>query len=91
MESSQDVTVEIFPLRLLRHLTDPALDLDDLVGACKPRFRTCLSTALVRNGALVGILTLYSPNRKGFSDEQIRIVETLTAAVAEPVAMRTPA
>ena len=71
--------------------SDPALDLGDLVGACKPRFRTCLSTALVRNGALVGVLTLYSPNRKGFGDEQIRIVEALAAAVVEPVAMRTPA
>lgn len=68
--------------------SDPALDLGELVRLREPRLRTCLSTALVSGDTLVGVLTLYSPDRAGFGDEHTRRVEHLAPVIAEFVHRR---
>jgi putative nucleotidyltransferase with HDIG domain len=63
--------------------SDPALDLCEEIARVEPRLRNALSTALIADGTIAGVLSLYSPDSVGFSDEQIRRVEELAPTVAE--------
>lgn len=62
--------------------SDPVLDFGESARAMSPRPRSCLSTALVHNDTLVGVLTLYSTNRNGFSADHERVVEIVATQVA---------
>ena len=62
--------------------SDPALDLGELIEYRAPRLRKSLSTALVCGDTLIGVLTLYSPDAAGFSDEQSNGVERVVPVVA---------
>ncbi len=59
--------------------SDPALDLGDLAGAWVPRLRSTFSTPLVSDDTLVGVLTVYTPDRQGLTCRQIRTVTLLVA------------
>jgi putative nucleotidyltransferase with HDIG domain len=63
--------------------SDPALDIGEEIDRSQPRLRNALSTALITDGTLLGVLSLYSPDSVGFSDEQIRRLEQLAPTVAE--------
>jgi GGDEF domain-containing protein len=62
--------------------SDPALDFSDKTSSFRNTLRSCLSTPLVTEGRLVGVLSLYSTNINGFSEEHRRIVEVLSHQIA---------
>lgn len=62
--------------------SDPALDLQDLINLREPRLRSCLSTPLVCEDTLVGVLSLYSTDTEAFTGEDARKVKPLAAAIA---------
>lgn len=55
--------------------SDPALDLGDSGRLAKPRLRSCLSTPLMTDGELVGVLTLYSVEPAAFTEDHRRVIE----------------
>jgi GAF domain-containing protein len=62
--------------------SDPILDLGDRVRLMPEPFRSCLSVPLVLDNHLVGVLTLYSMTRDGFSEDDRRIVESASQRIA---------
>jgi diguanylate cyclase (GGDEF)-like protein/putative nucleotidyltransferase with HDIG domain len=62
--------------------SDPVLDLGDVVRGMKPRLHSCLSTPLIANDDLLGVLTLYAPQPNAFSDDHRRIIEAVARQVA---------
>ena len=62
--------------------SDPVLDLGDLARSMSPRLRSCLSTPLVSQGALVGVVSLYSPSRDAFTEEHQRVLEVVSRQVS---------
>jgi len=61
--------------------SDPSLDLGEVARCTTPRLRSCLSTPLLCDDALVGVLTLYSATVDGFSDDHRRIVEVVARQI----------
>jgi diguanylate cyclase (GGDEF)-like protein/putative nucleotidyltransferase with HDIG domain len=60
--------------------SDAALDLGDIdLG---PKLRSCLSSPLVADDTLVGVLTLYSTESNAFEDEHRRIIESSAGPIA---------
>jgi diguanylate cyclase (GGDEF)-like protein len=62
--------------------SDPTLDLGDTARARPLQLRSCISTPLVDNGELTGVLTLYSSESNGFTEDHRRIIETVARQVA---------
>lgn len=62
--------------------SDPVLDFGESARAMTPRPRSCLSTPLIAKSELVGVLTLYSSNRDGFSVDHERVLEIISGQVA---------
>jgi diguanylate cyclase (GGDEF)-like protein/putative nucleotidyltransferase with HDIG domain len=65
--------------------SDPVLDLGDSGRALIPRPRSCLSTTLVTDGQLIGVLTLYSAVPQAFSEDHGRIIELVAQQVSTTV------
>ena len=63
--------------------SDPVLDFGDTARSLKPRPRSCLSTPLVVESDLVGVLSLYGPEREAFSDDHQRIAEMIAKQVSQ--------
>jgi diguanylate cyclase (GGDEF)-like protein len=61
--------------------SDPALDLGDISRSMKPRLRSSLSTPLISDNELVGVLTLYSTVQDAFTENHRRVI----AAVARQI------
>jgi putative nucleotidyltransferase with HDIG domain len=64
---------------------DPTLDLGDVARLLRPRLRSCLSTPLLADRDLVGVLTLYSVDANAFNDEHKRLVEIVGRQVSQTV------
>jgi diguanylate cyclase (GGDEF)-like protein len=62
--------------------SDPVLDLGEVARLMRPRLRSCLSTPLLTNDDLLGVLTLYSPHPSAFSDDHRRVIEAVAKQVA---------
>jgi putative nucleotidyltransferase with HDIG domain len=62
--------------------SDPVLDFGDSARAMKPRLRSCLSVPLLARDELVGVLTLYSSSKDGFSSEHERVLEGIARQVS---------
>jgi putative nucleotidyltransferase with HDIG domain len=62
--------------------SDPRLDLGDIARSASPRLTSALSTALVCDGHLVGVLTIYSTRSQGFGNEHRRVLEEAARHVA---------
>jgi diguanylate cyclase (GGDEF)-like protein/putative nucleotidyltransferase with HDIG domain len=62
--------------------SDPVLDLGELARSLSQRPRSCLSTPLISDGALVGVLSLYAPARDAFTEEHQRIVDVVSRQVS---------
>jgi GGDEF domain-containing protein len=62
--------------------SDPALDLGDAARSHSPRLRSCISTPLAEDDALVGVLALYSGEENGFNDDHRRIIEIVAREMA---------
>jgi diguanylate cyclase (GGDEF)-like protein/putative nucleotidyltransferase with HDIG domain len=62
--------------------SDASLDFGDLPGAPLRLLKQCLSTALVSNDELVGVLSLYTTEPTGFSEDHRRIIEAVARRIA---------
>jgi diguanylate cyclase (GGDEF)-like protein len=65
--------------------SDPVLDLGEVARVVKPRLRSCLSTPLVSEDDLVGVLTVYSTHRDAFTEDHRRISEVVGRQVSRIV------
>lgn len=65
--------------------SDPVLDLGETAKTLSPRPRSCLSTPLVADGKLAGVLTIYSADANFFSEEHERILEAAARQIAPAV------
>jgi diguanylate cyclase (GGDEF)-like protein len=65
--------------------SDPVLDLGDMARTMSPRLRNCLSSPLLSNDALVGVLTLYSAGPENFNEDHRRIIEAVARQTAHPL------
>lgn len=61
--------------------SDPTLDLGEAARCVTPRLRSCLSTPLIADDALVGVLTLYSSTVDGFTEDHRRIIEIVARQI----------
>jgi diguanylate cyclase (GGDEF)-like protein/putative nucleotidyltransferase with HDIG domain len=62
--------------------SDPTLDLGEVARSASPRLRSCLSTPLLADDELIGVLSLYSNAMDGFNDDHRRIIEVVSRHVA---------
>jgi GGDEF domain-containing protein len=62
--------------------SDPALDFGDVPGAHELALQSCLSTALVFEDKLIGVLSLYSMESNGFTDDHRRILDGTAVHIA---------
>jgi diguanylate cyclase (GGDEF)-like protein/putative nucleotidyltransferase with HDIG domain len=69
--------------------SDPVLDFGESARAMTPRPRSCLSAPLLAKADLVGVLTLYSSNRDGFSADHERVIEIISRQVAPVIKLAT--
>jgi len=65
--------------------SDPMLDLGEVARILKPALRSCLSTPLLVEKDLVGVLTVYSTHRDAFTEDHRRIVEVIARQVSQTV------
>ena len=63
--------------------SDPVLDLGEAARSMRPPLRSCLSTPLTCGPDLVGVLTAYSTQRDGFTEEHQRILEAVAGQVGQ--------
>ena len=62
--------------------SDPILDLGDVARSPTLRLRSCLSTPLLCGKDLVGVLSLYSVDLNGFSEDHRRVIEVVARQIA---------
>ena len=65
--------------------SDAVLDLGELAVRAEPRLRSCLSSAMVFDDELLGVLTMYSTDASGFTEEHKRLLEALVQNAASMV------
>jgi hypothetical protein len=65
---------------------DPALDVEGRFDTLTPRFHSVMSVPLVRDRAVLGALAFYGVPHHAFTDDHRRMVEMVSATVAETVA-----
>jgi putative nucleotidyltransferase with HDIG domain len=65
--------------------SDPGLDLGDMAGAWHPRLRSGFAMPLVAGDALLGVLSIYSPDEAGLTRRQVRTVSMLVGEGLERV------
>jgi diguanylate cyclase (GGDEF)-like protein/putative nucleotidyltransferase with HDIG domain len=61
--------------------SDPTLDLGEIARTSIPRLRSCLSTHVVCEGQLVGVLSLYAELPNPFHDNHRRVLESVAQHV----------
>jgi putative nucleotidyltransferase with HDIG domain len=69
--------------------SDAALDLGEKTKSVSPRLRTCLSTPVVFQDELVGVLSVYSTMQNGFNDEHRRLIEIVARQISQVVKSAT--
>jgi diguanylate cyclase (GGDEF)-like protein/putative nucleotidyltransferase with HDIG domain len=62
--------------------SDPVLDLGELARKASPRLRNCLSSPLVVDDTLVGVLSLYSAGPDAFTDNHRHLTEVVSQQIA---------
>jgi diguanylate cyclase (GGDEF)-like protein/putative nucleotidyltransferase with HDIG domain len=65
--------------------SDPVLDLGEAARTVTPRLRSCLSTPLMTDNDLVGVLTLYSVHADVFTEDHRRIIEVVARQISQTV------
>jgi diguanylate cyclase (GGDEF)-like protein len=61
--------------------SDPVLDLGEEATAAVPRLRSCLSTPVVTQDTLIGVLTLYSPDHDAFDENHKRAMDVVSSQI----------
>ena len=62
--------------------SDATLDLGETAKSLTPRLRSCLSTSLLFDDELIGVLSLYSVELNGFNDDHKRVIEVVARQIA---------
>jgi diguanylate cyclase (GGDEF)-like protein/putative nucleotidyltransferase with HDIG domain len=62
--------------------SDPVLDLGDAARVAGQRLRHCLSTPMLDGEDLIGVLSLYTTESIGFSDDHRRVIEVVGHQIA---------
>jgi putative nucleotidyltransferase with HDIG domain len=62
--------------------SDPILDLGEVARTAVPRLRSCLSTAIVCDEQLLGVISLYSDLPDAFDEDHRRIIEAVAQQVS---------
>jgi GAF domain-containing protein len=65
--------------------SDPVLDLGESARHFRPPLKSCLSTPLLSNSKLVGVLSVYSTVADAFSDDHRRLLEVIARQVSETI------
>ena len=66
--------------------SDPLLDLGEVIRSVTPRPRSALSTPLIAEGELVGVLSLYSTSKDAFNADHQRVAEMIARQAAQTLA-----
>ncbi len=66
--------------------SDAALDLGALAARVDPPLVSCLAVPLSSGQAVMGVLTLYSPHRDGFDENQGRLLQMIAPHVTQAIA-----
>jgi len=61
--------------------SDARLDLSDVEGLQASRLRSCLSTPLISEDVLIGVMSLYSFETNGFNDDHKRVIEAVARQI----------
>jgi diguanylate cyclase (GGDEF)-like protein/putative nucleotidyltransferase with HDIG domain len=69
--------------------SDPVLDLGDVARSASTRLRSCISTPMVSEAQLVGVLTLYSSFVDAFTEDHRRIIEVVAKQIAHTLKRAT--
>jgi putative nucleotidyltransferase with HDIG domain len=62
--------------------SDPILDLGEVARTVAPRLRSCLSTSIVCDEQLLGVISLYSDLPDAFDEDHRRIIEAVAQQVS---------
>jgi diguanylate cyclase (GGDEF)-like protein/putative nucleotidyltransferase with HDIG domain len=62
--------------------SDASLDLGDTARAPSLHLRSCISTPLLEQDELIGVLTLYSSVVNGFTEDHRRVIEVIARQIA---------
>jgi diguanylate cyclase (GGDEF)-like protein/putative nucleotidyltransferase with HDIG domain len=62
--------------------SDASLDLADVAQSPSLHLRSCISTSLLVDDQLIGVLTLYSGELNGFNEDDKRIIEAIARQIA---------
>ena len=62
--------------------SDATLDLGEAASSFSPRLRSCLSTALLFDNELIGVLSLYSTAENAFNEDHRRVIEVVARQIA---------
>jgi diguanylate cyclase (GGDEF)-like protein len=65
--------------------SDPVLDFGEAARQFKPRLKSCLSTPLLSDAQLVGVLTVYSTVGDAFTDDHRRLIEVVARQVSQTI------
>jgi putative nucleotidyltransferase with HDIG domain len=65
--------------------SDPILDLGDAARHLRPPLASCLSTPLVSDTSLIGVLTAYATQTEAFTDDHRRLLEVVAKQVSTTV------
>ena len=70
--------------------SDPALDLGELAAACNPPLRASFALPLILNDAVLGVLSVYSPDQQGLNHRQAQTITLLVGEGLEQVSGCVP-
>jgi putative nucleotidyltransferase with HDIG domain len=73
--------------QLIRN-SDASLDVGERASSLGVSLKSCLSVPLLDGGTLAGVLSLYSPDREAFSEDQGRIIQMVAPHIASAVLAR---
>jgi putative nucleotidyltransferase with HDIG domain len=65
--------------------SDPVLDFGETTRIMNPRPRSALSTPLVVDQEVMGVLTVYAGDREAFDQNHERILESVARQIADPI------
>ncbi|MCU1384239.1 MAG: hypothetical protein JWL71_2936 [Acidobacteria bacterium] len=61
--------------------SDAMLDLGETAKSMRPQLRSCLSTPLLLDNELLGVLSLYSVEHNGFTEDHKRVIEVVARQI----------
>jgi diguanylate cyclase (GGDEF)-like protein/putative nucleotidyltransferase with HDIG domain len=79
------VTGRVLEMQSIARNCDPWPDLKLLRASITSDYRSMVSLPLLTDGKLIGAVSLYSTNRAGYSDEHLRLLETISRIASDAI------